>query len=126
MNDPIEAPDSSSTDDAAAAPRNRIRAWAALIGAFAALWIFAVAVGPWLETRIPVFDKIVETIEERDIDAGAYFYTEIKASYEGERYLRNAIEPGDPDEAGVTWPFVSGIVVCIVMLGLGYRFLPMD
>lgn len=122
MTHPIETSESSP----APAPRSRIRAWGLLIGAFAALWIFAVAVGPWLETRIPVFDKIVQTIEEQDIDSGAYFYSEIKASYEGERYLRNALELGVPDQAGVTWPFVSGIVICILMLGLGYRFLPND
>ncbi len=119
-------PTETSEKPPAPAPRSRIRAWGLLIGAFAALWIFAVAVGPWLETRIPVFDKIVRTIEEQDIDAGAYFYTEIKASYEGERYLRNALELGAPDQAGLTWPFVSGIVVCILLLGLGYRFLPND
>lgn len=106
--------------------RNRLKAWGQLIGVFAALWLFATVVGPYFETRIPTFDKIVQTIDKQDIDSGAYFYTEIKASYDGERYLRNALELGVPDEIGLTLPFVSGIAICLLILWVGFRYMPME
>ena len=107
-------------------PKSRLKAWGQLIGVFVALWLFAMVVGPYFETRIPTFDKIVQTIDKQDIDSGAYFYTEIKASYDGERYLRNALELGAPDQIGLTLPFVSGIVICLLILWLGFRYMPME
>lgn len=104
----------------------RLKAWGQLLGAFFLIWMFGTVVGPWLETRIPVFNKIVETIEKQDIDSNAYFYSEIKASYDAEPYLRSALEQGVPEQAGWTLPFISGIVICFVILWLGFRFMPMD
>jgi len=104
----------------------RMKAWVQLVGAFFLLWMFGTTLGPWLETRIPVFNKIVETIEKQDIDSNAYFYSEIKASYDAEPYLRSALEQGVPEQAGWTLPFVSGIVICLVILWMGFRYMPMD
>jgi hypothetical protein len=112
--------------DPGSKPAPRIRGWIMLAAGVLSIWLFAVVVGPWLEKRIPVFNEIVETIEEQDIDAGAYFYTEIKASYEGERYLKNALALQAPEQSGLTWPFLSAVGFCILLLWLGYRFLPMD
>lgn len=106
-------------------PKRRWVAWGQLIAVFAGLWVFATVVGPYFETRIPTFNKIVQTIDKQDIDSGAYFYTEIKASYDGERYLRNAIELGAPDQIGLTLPFLSGIAICLLILWLGFRYMPM-
>ena len=106
--------------------KKRLKAWGQLISALCILWLFGTVVGPWLETRIPVFNKIVETIEKQDIDSNAYFYSEIKASYDAEPYLRSALEQGVPDQAGWTWPFISGIVICLVILWLGFRYMPME
>jgi len=106
--------------------RKRLKAWSQLVGAFFLLWMFGTVVGPWLETRIPVFSEIVEIIEKHDIDSGAYFYSEIKASYDAEPYLRSALKQGVPDQAGWTLPFISGIVICLVILWLGFRFMPME
>ena len=39
--------------------------------------VFLYRVGPWLE-KLPLFHSIVEVIEANDIDAGAYYYTDIK------------------------------------------------
>jgi hypothetical protein len=106
--------------------KSRIKAWGQLISVLLLLWVFGTVVGPWLETRIPTFDKIVETIEKHDIDSGAYFYSEIKGSYDGERYLRDALELGAPDEIGLTFSFVSGIVLCLVILWIGFRYMPLE
>ena len=106
--------------------KSRLKAWGQLIGVFMLVWVFGTVVGPWLETRIPTFDKIVETIEKHDIDSGAYFYSEIKGSYDGERYLRDALELGAPDDIGLTLPFISGIVICLLILCLGFRYMPVE
>ena len=105
---------------------SRLKAWGTLFFGFFCIWAFAFIVGPWIQEKIPTMNQIFQVIEERDIDSTAYFYTEIKASYDGERYLRESIRLGAPQEAGVTWPFVSGIVLCCVILALGYRYLPME
>lgn len=104
----------------------RLKGWAVLVGTLGFLWVFAIYIGPWAAQRIPVFNEIVEIIEKHDIDSGAYFYTEIKASYDGERYLRDSLELGAPDQSRFTLRFFSGIVVCLLLLWLGWRFLPMD
>jgi len=93
---------------------------------FLCVGIFAFVVGPWLQHQIPLFSQIVQVIEEQDINSGAYFYSEIKASYEGERYLLESMKLAAPDQVGLTLPFVLCIVLCIFILGIGYRFLPMD
>ena len=103
---------------------SRAKAWGILGLTFFVLWLFAVAVGPWLQHQIYGLDEIVAVIEENDIDSGAYFYTEIEGSFTGEKYLRQSLEMGDPDEFGLTWPFISGIVTCLVMLCVGFRYLP--
>ena len=106
--------------------KSRIKAWGQFFGVLLLLWIFGTVVGPWLETRIPTFNKIVETIEKHDIDSGAYFYSEIKGSYDGERYLRDALELGAPDDIGLTLPFICGIILCFVILWLGFRYMPLE
>ena len=106
--------------------KSRIKAWGQFLSVLLLLWVFGTVVGPWLETRIPTFNKIVETIEKHDIDSGAYFYSEIKGSYDGERYLRDALELGAPDDIGLTLPFVFGIILCFVILWLGFRYMPLE
>jgi len=105
---------------------SRLRAWSMLVFGFFCVWLFAFIVGPWLQDKIPIYQQIIQVIEERDIDAGAYFYTEIEASYEGEQYLLESLKLSAPDEVGMTLPFVFSIVLCGVILWIGYRFLPMD
>ena len=102
----------------------RGKAWGILGLTFLSLWIFAVAVGPWLQHHIYGMDEIVRVIEENDIDAGAYFYTEIEGSYTGEKYLRQSLELAAPDQFGLTLPFISGIVACLALLGFGFKYLP--
>ena len=104
----------------------RLRAWGLLFTGFFCVWVFAFVVGPWIHDNIPAFRKIVEVIEEREIDAGAYFYSENKESYEGERYLLESLKLGIPQDVGFTLPFVGCIILCIVILWIGYRYLPMD
>ncbi len=105
-------------------PQSRIRAWTKLFLGIFIIWVFGAFIGPWIHNSVPVMGEINKVIEENDIDSTAYFYTGIEASYEGERYLREALELSDPNNVGLTIPFISGIVICIVILCLGYRYLP--
>ena len=105
-------------------PMPRAKAWGILGITFLLLWLFAVVVGPWLQHHIYSMDDIVQVIEENNIDSGAYFYTEIEGAYTGEKYLRQSLETGAPDAFGLTWPFISGIVSCLVLLCIGFRYLP--
>lgn len=108
-------------------PMPRVKAWGILLATLAFLWVFAMDLGPWMQEQIPAFHKVVEVIIEQDIDAGAYFYTEIKGSYEGERYLRGALQLGNNGKYwGLTWPFVMGIVLCLTILVVGFKYLPND
>ncbi len=100
----------------------RLKGWVILISTFAALYIFAVGVGPWLQHKIYSFDEIVQVIEENNIDSGAYFYTEIEGSYQGEQYLKQSLSMAKPDEFGFTLPFLSGIAACLVILWFGWRY----
>ena len=75
---------------------SRLRAWGLLCLGFVCVGMFAFVVGPWLQHKIPVYEEIVQVIQERDIDAGAYFYTEIEASYDGERYLLESMKLAAP------------------------------
>ena len=103
---------------------SRIKRWGVLLGSFAFLWWFAVGLGPWIYNQVPVLSQMVGTIEEGNIESGAYYYTEIKASSDGEQYLRRSLQTAAPDEFGFTLPFISGIVICLIILALGYRFMP--
>ena len=110
----------------AAKPSSRLRSWGFLVTGFICVWVFAFVVGPWFQDNIPTLRKIVNVIEEREIDAGAYFYSENKESYEGEQYLLESLRLGIPEEVGFTLPFIGCIVLCGVILWIGYRYLPMD
>lgn len=102
----------------------KLRGWLGLGLGFFIIWVFGFVVGPVVQDSVPTFQKIARVVEEKDIDSGAYFYTEIKASYEGEAYLRQALKSGAPDEFGFTPAFVLGIVICLALLAVGFRYLP--
>ena len=101
------------------------RAWGLLGIGLIGIWFFAAVIGPWLPNHIPAFGRIVTVIEERDIDSAAYYYTEIEGAAEGEQYLRESLRLMAPDKIGVSMPFILTIVYCLVILWLGFRYLPL-
>ncbi len=102
---------------------SRPLAWSILLGTLAFLWIFGMYLGPWIIDHTPVYKDIVQVIIRDDIDSGAYFYTEIKGAYEGERYLRQKLSHDIPNRWGLTWPFILGIVLCLVILTVGFNLI---
>ena len=103
---------------------NRKKGWAILCLVGAGLYLFAVKIGPWLQHKIWGMDQIARTIEENNIDAGAYYYTEIEGAADGYQYLNQTLQTMAPDQYGVTLPFLAGIALCLLILYFGMRALP--
>ncbi len=106
-------------------PMRKPKAFAILVSTFALLWVFAVYAGPWLAERTPVMKEIVQVVEERDINANAYFYSEIEASYDGENYLRESMDLTSQERGKGGFFFFSGVAICVLILWFGFRHLPM-
>ena len=100
------------------------KAWLILCSVCAGLYLFGTKIGPWLQHYIWGMDQIVKTIEENNIDAGAYYYTEIEGAADGYQYLTQTLQTMAPDQYGLTLPFISGIVACLLILFFGMRALP--
>ncbi len=75
--------------------RGRIRAWAALVLSAAATMFFLLVLGPMgLETAS--LKPMADFIEENQINANAYYYTEVEEFAIAERHMRDhlALVPG--------------------------------
>jgi hypothetical protein len=106
--------------------RSRLHSWGLLLFSLFLVWGFAFVLGPWVQKKIPIMDEMFTLIEERNINSNAYFYTEIEASYDGEKFLLGAIRLSDPSEARLNFFFITGVIACILLLVIGYRYLPME
>ena len=106
--------------------RSLLHSWLLLISVLFMVWGFAYVVGPWVQHNVPVVNEIFTLIEEREINSTAYFYTEIEASYDGERFLQDAIRLSEPNEARLNMPFIAGIAACIILLMIGFKYLPIE
>ncbi len=103
------------------------RGWAWLGFWVTLVCLFAFVVGPWLQTSLGPMDQISRIVEEQNIDAGAYYYTEIEASAGGQRYLKNALAFGDPPPgAGWNLSFFVCLLLCLLILVMGFKTLPRD
>ncbi len=102
----------------------RAKGWAVLLSVCLLVYLFGVKIGPWLQHRIWGMDRIAQTIDTNNIDAGAYYYTEIEGAYQGQQYLSQSLQLMAPDHYGFTWPFVLGIILCLLILYFGMRALP--
>ncbi|MBT4091587.1 MAG: hypothetical protein HN580_16670 [Deltaproteobacteria bacterium] len=105
-------------------PHNRIMGWAALFFCIFLLWGFTFYLVPWMQGNIPMLGRLAEVVRERDIDTTAFFYSENKESYEAERYLNETLELAKPRGYGFDRYFALGILLCFIILVIGYRFLP--
>ncbi len=100
------------------------KGWAILCSVCAGLYLFGVKIGPWLQGHIWGMDKIAKVIDEQNIDAGAYYYTEIEEAAEGYQYLSQTLQTMAPDQYGLTLPFLLGIALCLLILYFGMKSLP--
>lgn len=102
----------------------KIKAWVILFSCLALVYLFGVSFGPWLQQYIWGMDEVVQVMQEQGIDGGAYYYTEIEAAYDGQAYLNQSFQSMAPEHYGLTLPFLSGIILCLLILYFGFRHLP--
>ena len=105
---------------------SKIQSWSILLLSVGLIAVFAFAIGPWFQKQVPIVDEIFTLIEEHDINSNAYFYTDIEGAYDGEKYLRGAIRHANEKEARLNIPFIAGLICCILILGIGFKFLPLE
>lgn len=101
----------------------KTKAWGKFVLFSLLIWVFGWVVGPYIEKNIPIYDKIVQVVEERDIDSAAYMYMDTVGSYDGEYYLTDSFKHSKRDDYGMTKAFFSGIISCFLILGFGWRFI---
>ncbi len=87
------------------------------------IWLAGWVIGPFLRNNIPIYDQILQVVDDRDIDASAYMYEESVGSYDGEYYLRDSFEHSGRADYGMTKFFLAGIASCFIILGLGWRYI---
>ena len=104
--------------------RGRLKGWTILVSAFGFIYLFGVKIGPWLQGHIWGMDRIVRVIDEQNIDAGAYYYTEIEGAADGYQYLNQTLQTMAPDQYGLTLPFLLGLGLCMLILFFGMKSLP--
>ena len=56
-----------------------------------AIIIFLFVIGPWVE-KIPGFQPLADFIDERDIEANMYFYTEVEEFSEAQINMNNTMQ----------------------------------
>ena len=66
------------------------KGWIGLLTGLVLIAVFLFWLGPWLE-RLPLFQPLVRLIDEQDIDAGAYYYTDIEEFADAEFNIRQAM-----------------------------------
>lgn len=105
-------------------PMSKKKGWLVLLSVLFFVYLFGVVIGPWLQQYIHGMDEIVTVMEESNIDGGAYYYTEIEGAADGYAYLDQSLQFLAPEHYGLTLPFISGIIICLLILYFGFRCLP--
>lgn len=103
-------------------PHSRLQGWTRFVAVLFLIWVFGWVVGPYLENTIPTYRQITRVVEDRGIDSAAYMYTDQVGSYEGEYYLTDSFKHSKRDDYGFTKSFFAGVVLCFVILWIGWRY----
>ena len=67
-----------------------IRRLSGLLLSIFLIWVFMFIIGPKLQ-KVPIVQPLFAFIEEHDIDAGAYYYTEIEEFSEADVHMNNTM-----------------------------------
>ena len=69
----------------------RLKSWAILVAVILATFLFLTVLGPMgLQTK--ALKPMADFIEEHNIDANAYYYTEVEEFFKAERHMRDHLE----------------------------------
>ena len=93
MTKPLSSTDANPPGPPTGGP-GALRRWGLLLVWLAGVWIFVQVVAPQAN-RIESVRVITDYIRANDIDATAYYYTEIEESGMAEQGLRNALTYSD-------------------------------
>jgi hypothetical protein len=69
----------------------KVKRLAGLIGTLLLIWVLMTYVGPWGKNSTAI-RPIMEFIEERDIDAGALYYTDLEEFAEAEIHINHTMD----------------------------------
>jgi len=72
-------------------PAGKFKRLAVLIGGFILIWVLMAHIGPLGEKTAPI-RPLIQFIEERNIDAGALYYTEIEEFAEADIHMNNSLD----------------------------------
>ena len=97
--------------------------WMILISALLLVWSFGWVIGPYFIDHIPIYSQIVQVVEEQGINSNAYSYQDSVGSYDGEYFLRDSFVHSGRADYGPTVAFFSGMVLCLMILGFGWRYI---
>lgn len=68
-----------------------LKRWAALVGCIVLLLLFFFVIGPFF-LEMPAIAPLADFIEEREIDAGALYYTDIEEFSEANINMENTMQ----------------------------------
>lgn len=76
--------------DGIPARRGKVYGWLGLAAGLGLLWMTTYVILPWGKT-LPYIQPIMQAIDESDIDAGQYWYTQSEETAIAQMYVRHAI-----------------------------------
>ena len=77
--------------DMSAETERKIKGLLSLMISVLIIIIFLFVIGPWVE-KIPGFQPLADFIDERDIEANMYFYTEVEEFSEAQINMNNTMQ----------------------------------
>ncbi len=102
----------------------KLRSWGFLLLGFICIGLFISVISPWIQSRVPFFERMAQVSKERKISPAAYFYSETQVSHDSESYVKAAVKTGSPDQTRSTLPLAAGIFLFFMILLVGYKLLP--
>lgn len=69
---------------------NKLRGWLGLAIGLGFIWMMGFVILPWGQT-LPHIRPIMASIEQSNIDAGTYWYTQSEETAQAQMFVRNAI-----------------------------------
>lgn len=67
--------------------KGKLKGWLYLAAFIASLFLFGEVIGPW-GLQLPYFNRVAQYIEDNNINANAYYYTEVAEFSEADFALR--------------------------------------
>lgn len=80
-----------ATESTTNRPESKARGIIRLIGLVALVIVFILIIAPYMD-RAPLVQPLIQFIDERDIDAGALFYTDIEEFSDAANFMDNTME----------------------------------